>query len=224
MDTRILSTDIWRDQEFRKLDDKDARILLFILTNDQVTVLPAYKIGLDEIAFYTGTNSQRIEGLIPRLEYFGVYFIEGYFLLTNKFTRAKYSGGKTEEKRLRVWEEYPVKLQEIVDTEGFIDQSLLNRSPIIGDINHKPITINKKPENKNQKEEINFQEISDKLSVSLEKVKDTYERILDYEKSKGLKPYKDYPATIRNWIRKDKDDKTNGKYVPRSKIKRMGDI
>ena len=102
MDTRILSTDIWRDQEFRKLDDKDARILLFILTNDQVTVLPAYKIGLDEIAFYTGTNSQRIEGLIPRLEYFGVYFIEGYFLLTNKFTRAKYSGGNGREKRAAI--------------------------------------------------------------------------------------------------------------------------
>lgn len=221
METRILSTDIWRDREFRKLDDKDAKILLFILTNDQVTVLPAYKIGLDEVAFYTGTNVQRVEGLIPHLDYFGVYFIEGYFLLTNKFTRAKYSGGKTAEKRFRVWSEYPEKLQNIVDIEGVIDQSLLNHSSTIGDINHKPITINHKTETINQKQEINFKEIADKLNVSLEKVQDTYERILDYEKSKGLKPYKDYSATIRNWIRKDKDDKANSNKYP---VRRKGTL
>jgi len=168
METRILSTDIWRDHEFRKLDDKDARILLFILTNDQVTVLPAYKIGFDEIAFYTGTTVQKVENLIPRLKYFGVFFIENFFLLTNKFTRAKYSGGKTTEKRLRVWSEYPTRLQEIIDIEGSIGQSFLNDSSIIGDINHKPITnnhktetIKQKPEIKNPKEEDELDEILD---------------------------------------------------------------
>jgi helix-turn-helix protein len=41
--------------------------------------------------------------------------------------------------------------------------------------------------------------------LGLEKFERVCSEINDYIASKGLKPYKDYPATIRNWIRREKN-------------------
>jgi len=149
METRILGTGIWTDPKFRELDDKEARITLFLLSNDRIPTLPCYQIGLDEVAFYCGTTVQKVTETIPKLTYFGIYYKFGYFILSDKFTRARYTGGKTEESRKRLWESYPEQIREFVDIEGCIDQRLGNDCPTVGSINHKSKTINQKSEIKN---------------------------------------------------------------------------
>jgi hypothetical protein len=149
METRILGTGIWTDPKFRELDDKEARITLFLLSNDRIPTLPCYQIGLDEVAFYCGTTVQKVTETIPKLTYFGIYYKFGYFILSNKFTRARYTGGKTEESRKRLWESYPEQIREFVDIEGCIDQRLGNDCPTVGSINHKSEIINHKSEIKN---------------------------------------------------------------------------
>jgi len=147
METRILGTGIWTDPKFRELDDKEARITLFLLSNDRIPTLPCYQIGLDEVAFYCGTTVQKVTETIPKLTYFGIYYKFGYFILSDKFTRARYTGGKTEESRKRLWESYPEQIREFVDIEGCIDQRLGNDCPTVGSINHKSEIINKKEKN-----------------------------------------------------------------------------
>jgi len=152
METRILGTGIWTDPKFRELDDKEARITLFLLSNDRIPTLPCYQIGLDEVAFYCGTTVQKVTETIPKLTYFGIYYKFGYFILSDKFTRARYTGGKTEESRKRLWESYPEQIREFVDIEGCIDQRLGNDCPTVGSINHKSEIINHKSEIINKKE------------------------------------------------------------------------
>lgn len=149
METRILGTGIWTDPKFRELDDKEARITLFLLSNDRIPTLPCYQIGLDEVAFYCGTTVQKVTETIPKLTYFGIYYKFGYFILSDKFTRARYTGGKTEGSRKRLWESYPEQIREFVDIEGCIDQRLGNDCPTVGSINHKSEIINHKSEIKN---------------------------------------------------------------------------
>jgi hypothetical protein len=149
METRILGTGIWTDPKFRELDDKEARITLFLLSNDRIPTLPCYQIGLDEVAFYCGTTVQKVTETIPKLTYFGIYYKFGYFILSDKFTRARYTGGKTEKSRKRLWESYPEQIREFVDIEGCIDQRLGNDCPTVGSINHKSEIINHKSEIKN---------------------------------------------------------------------------
>lgn len=160
METRILSTSIWRDTQFRKLDDKSARVVLFLLTNDKIPVLPAYQMPLDEIAFYCGTTTQKVEELIPQLPDFGILYSEGWFIISNKFTRSKYMGGKTQEKRKNLWSYLPEKLQLLIDTEGNIDQSLINDWSTYASINHKSKTINHKSKTINlKKDKKSYEEI-----------------------------------------------------------------
>lgn len=46
-----------------------------------------------------------------------------------------------------------------------------------------------------------------------EKVDRIIQEINDYISSRGLKPYSDYAATIRNWIRRQKDMKTSSSHI-----------
>ena len=54
-------------------------------------------------------------------------------------------------------------------------------------------------------EDKDIEEIANELSVSVKSVKWVYEKIKDYEVEKGKK-YRDYKATLRNWIRRDIDE------------------
>ena len=171
METRILDTSIWRNADFRALDDKSARIVLYLLTNDQIPVLPAYKMPLDEIAFYTGTTIQKITEILPELPKFGIFYEEGYFIVTNKYTRADYMGGQNEAKRQRLLSELPENLREWFNEIGKLSQIMPIRwssnahampMPCSSDAQGMALKIrNKKSETNNQKLETRNQKPRD---------------------------------------------------------------
>ena len=64
------------------------------------------------------------------------------------------------------------------------------------------IKINKVNKEKNLCTEEDLKQIAREFSIALRDCKSIYDSIFDYEKSSGKK-YKDYKATLRNWIRND---------------------
>lgn len=146
METRIIKTKLYRDSEFRKLSDKDKLIVIYLLTNEFLEVIPAVRIELDLLSFHCSTNAQYMEKLIVGLSYFEIFYRDGYLIVGEKFTYANYLGGKTAEKKKRLLAELQPDIRELLDSDGFIAQSLLNHCSSIEHINHKTKNINKKTE------------------------------------------------------------------------------
>ena len=66
--------------------------------------------------------------------------------------------------------------------------------------------------------EEDLKEISEKLRVDIRDVKETYDKVLDYQLSSGKK-YKDCKAAIRNWIRGDLKSGKVKKFYPLEVVK-----
>ena len=220
MESRIICTEIWRSAEFRKLDHVSRTVVLFLLTNDKIPVLPVYQIPFDEICFYCNISEKKLNELIPDLPKFGIFFIDEHFVITNKFTRAKYNGGKTEEKRKRLYDSLPVSIRNIVDIEGDIDQSLPNDCPTQQSINHKSEIINHKSETINQKSKTEFSKFLDLTDEVCQDIADQYQRTLqevldvrmDMEvwigKSNKNK-YSNYKLALMKWVRDSNKQTSN---------------
>lgn len=226
METRSLSTQIWREPDFINLDDKGKLIVLYLLTNDKISVLPAYKYFPQEVALYCSTTVQKLEELIPQLGKFGIYLIDGYVLIEDTFTRAKYIGGKTEKARERQWQSFPPNIRDIIDIDGNIAQSLPNHcstiDKVVAPINHKPDTINHKPDTPLGYRNINsitpevVQDIASVYKIPVKFVEDKLEDLRLYCGSKG-KTYKDYKDTLMNWCRRDWE-KSKSRYRESPKV------
>jgi hypothetical protein len=212
MESRIICTEIWRNADFRKLDHHSRNVVLFLLTNDKIPVLPVYQIPFDEICFYCNIPEKKLLELIPELFKFGIYFIEDFFVITNKFTRAKYNGGKTEEKRKRLYETLPSSLKDLIDIEGDIAQSLPNDCPTYLSINHKSETINHKSENikqKKKKEFSDFEEITDEVCQDIANhynrpLQEVLDLRMDMEVWMGKTSknrYSNYKLALMKWVR-----------------------
>jgi len=224
MESRIICTEIWRNADFRKLDHPSRNVVLFLLTNDKIPVLPVYQIPFDEICFYCNILEKKLIELIPELTKFGIFFIEDYFVITNKFTRAKYSGGKTREKRIRLHELLPQTLKDLVDIEGdigqYIAQSLTNDCSNQPSINHKPETINHKSITINHKSKTEFSKFEDLTDEVCQQVADHYRRTLqevldvkmDMEVWMGKtskNKYSNYKLALMKWVRDSNKQESN---------------
>jgi len=224
METRILSTELWRDDSFIALEDKEKVILWFLLCNDRIPTLPAYKISQREIAFFCSTTVEKVNEVIPKLKQFGVFLVQEYFLITDKFTRPFYTGGKTEKARERLWNSYPDEIKKLVDVEGRIGQSLGNHCSTIGSINHKPETINhkseiinQKPETRNQKPKKKFSKLKDITEETMKEIADKYQVPIAFVRSKlddleiycgsKNKQYSNYKLTLMHWVKRDYEEK-----------------
>ena len=210
METRIVCTEIWRNPDFRKLDHASKIIILFLLSNDKIPVLPVYQIPLDEICFYCNVTDKKLNEVLQIISKFGIYYIDEFFIIEDKFTRAKYTGGKTEKKRERLYQALPSSIKELLDYEGNIGQSLGNHWPTIGHINHKPEIINKKTENiKHEKygkrEDITNEvlvELATKYNCSVKFVEDCWDSAMNWLDANGQKK-NNYKAFLSNWIKKE---------------------
>lgn len=98
----------------------------------------------------------------------------------------------------------PVKLQ-CNSTETPV---LTNKND--NNVNNENNNIYKPQKTLNEKD---FEEIAKQFNVSTSYVQQTYEKMLDWCKSKG-KIYKDKKAALRNWIRGSNDLDKASKYIP----------
>lgn len=226
METRIVCTEIWRNPDFRKLDHASKIIILFLLSNDKIPVLPVYQIPLDEICFYCGVTDKKLNEVLQIINKFGIYYVDEFFIIEDKFTRAKYTGGKTENKRLRLHQVLPDAIKELLDYEGNIGQSLGNHCPTIGHINHKSENINQKSEIKNQKTKTEFssfddltdevcQEIANEYQATLQEVFDTKMDMEVWMGKSNKNKYKNYKLALMTWVRKNKNVSSSNNFKKR---------
>ena len=220
-----MCTEIWRNPDFRKLDHASKIIILFLLSNDKIPVLPVYQIPLDEICFYCGVTDKKLNEVLQLINKFGIYYVDEFFIIEDKFTRAKYTGGKTEKKRERLFDALPNSVKELLDYEGNIGQSLDNRWATIGHINHKPENINHKPEIKNQKTKTEFSSfedltpevlsgIAESYNLTLQEIKDLKDDMEVWMGKSSKNKYSNYKLALQTWARKHKSSNSKrGGYV-----------
>lgn len=146
METRIIKTNLYRNTKFRNLTNEDKFIVIFLLTNEFLDCLPAVEVGLDVLAFNCCVTQQKLESKINTFTDFGIFYIDGYLLISDKYTYANYKGGKTEKKKNLLFDQLPDNIKLCFTESGEIGQSLPNHCPTVGHINHKSEIINQKPE------------------------------------------------------------------------------
>lgn len=186
MKTRILNTQIYRDDYFQELADKEKLIAIFLMTNDKIGLYPVYTMPIREVAFYNNTTESFVEEVLDKLQPLGIFYINKYFIIAEKFTYSNYKGGKTQKAKEREYETIPKEIREYVDEEGNIAQSLLNHCSIIEHINHKPETINYKSETINNKKTDFKKEIKTVIDKFNEVRDDTNIEGGLYERSRGV--------------------------------------
>jgi len=209
MKTRIVFTKIHEDDYFRSLSDREQCFFFFLLTNERVNLSGMYHCPdwyvLGVKPHWTQKSLDEMKQKFMRDGKFA--FINGWVKILNYTKYNQYAGSKLDKALESELATVPNEVKECnVDT-----LSTEYRYPIDTTNNNKSITINNKSitENleKKKKEEITPEQIkalAEKLEISPEGVMNWYQRIKDHEASKGVK-YKDYPATIRVWVGRERD-------------------
>lgn len=203
MDTRILNTIIYRDKVFRKLEDKDKFIVLFLLTNEFLECIPIVEIGLDLLAFNCSTNEQYMKKLLPKLEYFEIFYIDGFLMIGDKFTYSNYKGGKTAKKKIKLIEDLPIHIRRYIDAEDNIGQLLVNDCSIIEHINHKSETINHKSETINSEKKSEKIEVVSKENLTLVKIVAFYNQVF----GKNITETTGFEENFMYWIQRHPEEK-----------------
>lgn len=185
---------------------------------------------LEEIALYCSESEKKltvsqIEKLLPSLERFGIYYRYRYFIISDKYTYANYSGGKSQKAREREFDNLPLEIRELVTLEGVIAQSLGNGWASVAHINSKPEIVNSKSEiikeekpteNRYKKsrayleseqffESLQEHEFYRNYEITKDYWKLKVQTIINWYQQKG-KAVKDYPAAFRNWLSRDIED------------------
>lgn len=208
MKTRILHTKIWKDTYFSSLTDKQARVFLFLLTNDNVNMHGIYELNDMEIKLWCQIKTDKQLALIKQKfeEDQRFFFPKGWVIINNHGKYNTYGNGEKQEVSYR--KEYEQIPQYVLDYKDNLNTSMHTGG--ILDINHKPEIINKKeggvrgelsplvkglspPE---------YEEIAQKYNVPLSFVLSKWDDVQNYCASTGRK-YKDYKATLRNWVKKE---------------------
>lgn len=211
MKTRIIRTDVHGSPEFEALSLEARYLVLLLMTTDRIGHTGIFAFTDKAMAFHLGTNIQKIQALKKEIEKTCLCsFYNGFVYVSNKFVVSP-SGEKNEkaykneralipqdilaffEKMDTVSIEYP----EVPDTP------INHKSEII---NHKLIEEGGVGETKSTLDSVNdptvFQEIADHYRVPISFVESKYEDLVNYTKGNGKK-YKDYLATLRNWVKRD---------------------
>lgn len=198
MKTRIVHTKIWKDTWFTSLPRASSLIFLYLITCETNNICGTFELPDRNIMFDTGTNSQELEqakqDLIGR-----VIFHEGWVHLVHN---GKYNNYVTNSKMQTAYNKellvIPSKVSEYISKyDTSIDTSIHTPN------NHKSKIINNKSIINNiyvSEEEI--LKISEDYTVPVAFVNSKLDDIRNYCKSTG-KIYRDYPATLRNWVKRD---------------------
>lgn len=199
MMSRILYTKIWKDEFVAELNPTEKLLFIYFITNERVNIIHCYEVSDREIAFDTGMD----RGIITRAkEKFQqaqkISFYKNYVLLRNADKYESYKGEKNELAKDKL---ESFMSQDVLDWyNNVLDRGI--DTPLMGSINHKSEIIN---QNKGVVKGITAEdiyEIANMYEVPTAFVKSKWDDIENYCASTGKK-YKDYKATLRNWVKRD---------------------
>ena len=208
MKTRIVHTRIWKDSYFRSLTHSEKLVFCWLITNEYVNQIWLYECPDDVISFETSITAKEITKIKSKFQKDGkVGFYKSYIYLVNATKYETYTGDRNEiakEKILKIlapdvsdW--YNSILDRGIDRgiEGVYIPSIIHNTE---NIIHNKGGVGGKRLDEITKEDI--QAVADRYSVTVDFVTDKLEDIKNYVDSTGKK-YKDYLATLRNWVKRD---------------------
>lgn len=195
MQTRVIHTRFWQDSFVLNLDREAKLLFIYLLTNVHINICGIYELPDQIIMLETGLTETQLANsknqLVGKVTFWNgwvhVKNVEKY----NKYRNSPKNEIAYEREMNLVPKGFPIQDDTSINTSMHTPR------------NPKPKILNQKSEIRNTKMvEKDFKELAQKFGVSVAHVQETYEALLDHVASKGAK-YKDYKATVSNWIRRD---------------------
>jgi hypothetical protein len=161
MRSRIIFGNIYKSEEFMALSTEDKLLAIYLMTNEGIGLVPAYKLNRTEICFWLGLDRKDIDNKIKKLESVGIYRIDDYIVICNLYSSYVYHKGEDNKNKSAMIKEYallPSKIQEKLTSLGFdIDGTF--EVPYGYPEGTGMVFINKKQETITHKQEIEEEEV-----------------------------------------------------------------
>jgi len=110
MKTRVIYTDIWKDEDFHSLNSDTKIFYLVILLNEDIGQTRIYKCSDRMLEMYSGLTAQQISKCKDDLEVAQLaYFKDGYICIASNlgFIESHYGGKKNDIARAKEFERIP---------------------------------------------------------------------------------------------------------------------
>lgn len=221
MKTRIVYPQLWHDTKFCECSVEAKTLFMFIITNPYLGLSRYSRISDRQIIFHTGLSGKKLEEAKNELSTLKWCFFSNEWVYHNhNCAYIDYTGNQ------KVSTSKEGEISKVPqDIKGVINGLLTGQRP---DINYKSKTkkegsvretVEKSGKRYSALSDLGqpeFDQLAQELQISVTTVEKKYQRLVGYCKSKG-KRYKDYLATLRNWLNGDLDEgklKKVIKYIP----------
>lgn len=214
MKTRIIHTKFWADGYVSSLTPQEKIIFLYYLTNEKVNIIHLYECPDRYVLLDTGVSRGVLEACKEKLQRDGkIRFYKDYVLLVNADKYESYKGKDNETAKDKLMQELS---QDVLDWYINIKDTPLTEvsddtdSTLYSTISHKSEIINNKKgvvkgislEVGLATDEHLFAEIAEMYQVPVPFVASKWDDLRNYCESTG-KRYRNYQATLKNWVKKD---------------------
>lgn len=198
----MIWTQIWDDEWFRDLNSPSKYLFLFLLTNPEVNLVGMYRINREKLRYYTKLTDSQLDTCFINLSG-KVKYHDGWIIIKKYQEYNPYKGPSNETAKDKEMDLIPQNIKELA-------KSTFNDTPPTGsgDGVHTSTNTNTITNTNNIRvvkgnlTQEDFQEIAENYQVPLGFVLSKWDDIQNYCASTGKK-YKDYKATLRNWVKKD---------------------
>ena len=203
MKTRIIYTKFWDDSYISDLSPSEKLVFLYYLTNGLVNIIHCYECPDKKVSFDTGIDRGILSKIKTRFHTDKkMVFFKDWIYLVNAIRYEEYKGNLNEIAIKKTIEKLPIDVLDWYN--NIIDRGMIG--VYIPTINHKSEIINNKSIINNKKiediKEEDINKIAEDYKVPVSFVLSKIDDIKNYTASTG-KVYRDYLATLRNWVKKD---------------------
>jgi len=223
MKTRTFHTRFWSDEFVVSLDRTTRYIFNFLITNEKVSITGYYEMSDRDIKYFAQVDQSELDKAKEVLSKNNkVLFYKGWIRLVNADKYNSYNGEKLQVARAKELSYVP---KELIEGVGGIDTSIDTsiHTPNKHNNKHKQergMGETKKYSSISDIEPEDIQHVAQMYGVREDYVAGKVEAIRLFCQSKG-KTYKNYLATLQNWVRGDKE---TGKAKLATKLTEMPDM
>lgn len=207
MKTRKIHSKIWQDDWFYSLSIESKLLFIYLISNQYIGITGTYELAPRVIMFETGLTKKQWDNSIYELSPKVIVYKNWV-----QVAKAEYYDPIRGENNT-LWKTRQKELdmipQEVIEyfNQCSINPPSMGHSPSIDGRNGNGIgkgigNGNKGGVGENKPTESQLQEIADTYQVPLSFVLSKWDDIENYCASTGKK-YKDYLATLRNWVKRD---------------------
>jgi len=164
MKTRIIHTKIWDDDWFQSLNPNSQRLLLYLLTCQDVNICGIFELSDRKIEFHTRLSDERLQeakkGLAPK-----ILFYNGWIYIKNVDKYNSYKGLRNDSARVNELLKVPTEVIEYIrGIDTSMDTSIYTALNTNTNLNHN-LNTNDEKVSKEFLDNVRKQ-ITEKLKVS----------------------------------------------------------